>query len=77
MTTNERILILEEEIKKIFLKENISKLDVFKANKHLETWKLLTDHKEDQTPFPKNISSIVLDGDPRWHRKNSLFSRIK
>lgn len=77
MTRNERIRILEEEIKKIFLKENISKLDVFNANKHLETWKLLTDYKEDQRAFPIKIGSSILDDDPRWHRKNSLFSRIK
>jgi hypothetical protein len=68
MTKNEIILNIEEEIKQIFAKDNITKLDVFKANKLLNGWKILTNHKSDTTPVLQTFNSGVLDNDPMWDR---------
>lgn len=74
MTKYERILDIEEEIKQIFAKENISRLDVFKSNKLLDAWKILTNHKADATPVLETSSMNILDNEPMWNK--SLTSKL-
>ncbi len=45
MTKNETILKIEAEVKEIFAKDNIRRLDVIKANRLIYEWELLTNYK--------------------------------
>jgi len=64
MTKHERLLDIEKELKKIFAKDKISKLDVFIANKLFNTWNLLTDYIPDDTRVLQEFSSGILDDEP-------------
>jgi len=64
MTKHERLLDIEIELKKIFAKDEISKLDIFIANKLFDTWKLLTDYIPDDILVLQESSSGILDDEP-------------
>ena len=68
MTKYERILDIEEEIKQIFAKDNITRLDVFKSKKLFDAWKILTNHKADTTPVLQKSSQSILDNELMWSR---------
>ena len=72
MTKHRIVLDMEREIKEIFAKDKISKLDVFKANKLFDAWKLLTDYTPDPTPVVQESSSGILDEEP-GQTKNLKF----
>lgn len=72
MTKHERLLDIERELKRIFAKDKISKLDVFIANKLFDTWRLLTDYIPDTAPVLQESNSGILDDEPGW-TKNPLF----
>lgn len=72
MTKHERLLDIERELKRIFAKDDISKLDVFIANKLFDTWRLLTDYIPDDAPILQESNSGILDDEPGWI-KNSKF----
>ena len=66
MTKNETILKIEAEIKEIFAKDHIRRLDVIKANRLIDEWTLLTNYKYNKTPLLKKTSEQVLDDQPMW-----------
>lgn len=72
MTNYRKILDIEEEVKQIFAKDNITRSDVVKANKLIDAWKLLTDYRFDTTPVLLKTTSNMLDNEPKW-TKNPLF----
>lgn len=68
MTKHERIFSIEEEIRQIFAKDNIKRIDVVRANNLLDTWKLLTDYTPNNTPVIQGFNSTILDNEPEWIR---------
>jgi hypothetical protein len=68
MIKNQTVLNIEKEIKEIFAKDNIRRLDVVKSNELLDRWKILTNHKSDKTPVLNIASQQILDDDPIWSR---------
>lgn len=65
---NEIILKKEMEIKEIFSKNNIRRLDVIKGNRLIHEWELLTNYKSDKTPILDVASQQILDDDPIWNK---------
>lgn len=65
---NEIILKKEMEIKEIFFKNNIRRLDVIKGNRLIHEWELLTNYKSDKTPILDVASQQILDDDPIWNK---------
>lgn len=68
MIKNQTVLNIEKEIKEIFAKDNIRRLDVVKSNELLDRWKILTNYKSDKTPVLNIASQQILDDDPIWSR---------
>ena len=68
MIKNQTVLNIEAELKQIFAKDNIRRLDVVKSNELLDRWKILTNHKSDKTPVLNIASQQILDDDPIWSR---------
>jgi hypothetical protein len=68
MTKNEIILKIEEEVKQIFAKDHIRRLDVIKANRLIDEWELLTDYKINKISVPDKTSQQVLDDIPMWSK---------
>jgi hypothetical protein len=68
MTKNEIILKIEEEVKQIFAKDHIRRLDVIKANRLIDEWKLLTDYKINKISVLDKTSQQVLDNIPMWSK---------
>lgn len=68
MIKNQTVLNIEKEIKEIFAKDNIRKLDVVKSNELLDRWKILTNYKSDKTPVLNIASQQILDDHPIWSR---------
>lgn len=54
-----KILKLELEIKYIFNKEVIRAVDVVRANKLIEEWKILTNYTSDKTPAVLDYVDIL------------------
>ena len=65
---NEIILKKEMEIKEIFSKNNIRRLDVIKGNRLIHEWELLTNYKSDKTPILDIASQQILDDEPIWNK---------
>ena len=68
MIKNQTVLNIEKEIKEIFAKDNIRRLDVVKSNELLDRWKILTNYKSNKTPVLNIASQQILDDDPIWSR---------
>lgn len=68
MTKHERIFSIEEEIRQIFAKDSIKRIDVVKANNLFDTWKLLTDYTPNTEPVIQKSDSNMLDNEPEWIR---------
>jgi hypothetical protein len=68
MTKHERIFSIEEEIRQIFAKDSIKRIDVVRANNLLDTWKLLTDYTPNTRPVIQESDSNMLDNEPEWIR---------
>jgi hypothetical protein len=68
MIKNQTVLNIEAELKQIFAKDNIRRLDVVKSNELLDRWKILTNYKSDKTPVLNIASQQILDDDPIWSR---------
>jgi hypothetical protein len=68
MIKNQTVLNIEAELKQIFVKDNIRRLDVVKSNELLDRWKILTNYKSDKTPVLDIPSQQILDDDPIWSR---------
>ena len=68
MTKHETILKIEAEVKEIFAKDHIRRLDVIKANRLIYEWELLTNYKINKIPVLDKTSQQVLDDEPEWIR---------
>ena len=68
MIKNQTVLNIEAELKQIFAKDNIRRLDVVKSNELLDRWKILTNYKSNKTPVLNIASQQILDDDPIWSR---------
>ena len=76
MTKYERILNIEEEIRQIFAKDTIKKIDVFKANKLFDTWKLLNDYIPDSRSVIQESSLGILDDEPGWIKNPNFIKKL-
>jgi hypothetical protein len=65
---NERILAIELKLKAIFKKNIIRRLDVIRANKLFDEWKVLTGYVSDKRPA--SIDVEILDEEPIWKKNN-------
>lgn len=75
MTKYETILNIEKEVKQIFAKDDITRSDVVRANKLIDTWKLLTDYRFDTTPVLLKTTSDILDNEPGWIKNSKFIKR--
>ena len=64
---NERILAIELKLKAIFKKNIIRRLDVIRANRLFDEWKVLTGYVSDKRPA--SIDVEILDEEPNWEIK--------
>lgn len=75
MTREEEILSIEERIRGIFAKDNITRIDVNVSNELLGRWKYLTKYVSDKTPVTTFTVDEILDKTPPWTKKEDLNSK--
>lgn len=66
----EEILSIEERIRGIFAKDNITRIDVNVSNELFSRWKYLTKYVSDKTPVMLQTVDEILDKEPKWQTKN-------
>lgn len=69
MHTDE-IKTIEQRLRDIFAKDNITKMDVNISNEMLDRWKYLTKYVSDKTPVTKFTVDEIIDKEPNWKTKN-------
>jgi len=57
---------IEQQIRDIFTKESITKLDVNTGNLLFERWKTLTGYISDKSPVCKDCTEMILDNKPKY-----------
>lgn len=75
--TQNTIQVIEERLRNIFAKEQITKLDINNTKELLDKWKFLTDYVSDKTPVLISTVDDTLDERPVWQIEKSINDKLK
>jgi len=71
------IRIIEERLRNIFAKDNITQLDINNSEELLAEWKHLTGYVSDKTPILLSTVDDTLDRKPRWQVDKEIREILK
>lgn len=71
------IQVIEERLRNIFAKDNITQLDINNSKELFHEWKFLTNYVPDRTPVLISTVDDTLDKRPTWQIEKSIKDKLK
>lgn len=71
------IQVIEERLRNIFAKDNITQLDINNSKELFHEWKFLTNYVPDRTPVLISTVDDTLDKRPTWQIEKAINDKLK